>query len=61
MDMIQKTFFGELNSHGDEAITMQALQRSIISLNFINFNAGGIVIQAFLASILLLRRKNPFL
>jgi hypothetical protein len=49
------------HTHGDDAITMQALQRSVISPNIIILNAGGVVMQAFLSSIPPLRRANPFL
>jgi len=66
MDIMQKLFFfggrhTHTHTHGDDAITMQALQRSIIPPNFIILNAGGVVMQAFLVSIPPLRRQNPFL
>jgi hypothetical protein len=60
---MQKLFVGGryTHTHGDDAVTMQALQQSTSSSNFINLNAGGVVMQAFLASIPQLKRDNHFL
>jgi len=66
MDIMQKFFLVDdththTHTYGDEAITMRALQRSIISPNFKILNAGGVVMRAFLVSIPPLIRENPFL